>query len=99
MFFSYLPSKMKSKFLKNNLDINFDHLLFIHFNSFIDIFFCHDSYAYYNNVTKNEAQNLDLASQTLVILKATQNYKLQNFDGGNFNFFFKCNFLTPNHLT
>jgi hypothetical protein len=39
MFFSSLPQKMKNKFLRNTLGIDFDHLLFIHFNSFIDVFF------------------------------------------------------------
>jgi hypothetical protein len=88
MFFSYLPQKMKNKFLRNTLGINFDHLLLIHFNSFIEIFYFHDSYAYYNNVTKNEAQNFDLGSQTLAILKVAKNYELQSFDGGNFYFSF-----------
>jgi len=92
MFFFCLLQKMKNNFLRNALDINFDHLLFIHFNSFINKFFFHESYAYYNNITKNEAQNRDLGSRTFVILKVAQSHKLQSFDGGNFNFFSNCNF-------
>jgi hypothetical protein len=65
-----------------------DHSLYIHFNSFLDIcffsfFFPH---AFYStpNFHNNKAQHLDLSRLKLVILKIAQNFKKSNFQWWQF---------------
>lgn len=79
-----------------------DHLLFIHFNSFMDILiiiiiiiFPHMLFIQHQFFFNNTAQHLDLSCLKLVILKTAQHFKKPNFQRATI-FHFSSNLFCKN---
>jgi hypothetical protein len=60
---------------------------------FLHMILMHVIIIMWKEFTNSEAQTLGLCLQTLVILKAAQHYKLQNFNCDNFSFLIQMKIL------